>query len=399
MAEDYVYITNTGVIVPDTAVLQTTVQNEYKAVFGTDLVVDPSTPQGVLITAETLARDVVVRNNAALANQINPNIAGGVFLDAICALTALQRDAATKSFVVAQLTGVNGTSIPEGSQAKTVNGDLFASTETGVIVDGSVEIPFQSVEFGAIAAPENTLTQIISDVLGWETINNSQSAVLGTGTQSDQSLRALRKNTLALQGVALPEAIISALYNVPEVRSLSFRENITNSTATIDGVSMVAHSIYACVDGGTDSDVAAALLANKSLGANWNGAEDVTVVDAASGQSYVVKFARPTPVNIKVRAYVRSASALVNPITATKNAIMDYANGLLEGEPGFTVGSSVSTFELAGAVNRESPGVYVQKIETTVISSDGDMWSTVEIPIGIDEIAALLVSNITVNII
>lgn len=85
MAE-YNYITSSGVIIPDTAEQRTAVENEFKAVFGQDLDISPETPQGVLITMETENRDAIVRNNAELANQINPDLAGGVFLDAIWAL-------------------------------------------------------------------------------------------------------------------------------------------------------------------------------------------------------------------------------------------------------------------------------------------------------------------------
>src|SRR4051794_38182998 len=97
MAESapFQYINATGVILPDTSGLLSDVQDEYKAVFGADLVVTPDTPQGVLVSAETLARTQVVQNNAALANQINPSIAGGVFLDALLALTGMQRTPAS----------------------------------------------------------------------------------------------------------------------------------------------------------------------------------------------------------------------------------------------------------------------------------------------------------------
>src|ERR1700710_494692 len=95
----YEYLTQNGVIVADTAALLADTQGEYQSVFGADLIVTPDTPQGVLIAAETLARTEVVNNNAALANQINPNIAGGVFLDAIMALTGMQRAVATQTVV------------------------------------------------------------------------------------------------------------------------------------------------------------------------------------------------------------------------------------------------------------------------------------------------------------
>src|ERR1700710_2603675 len=106
----YEYLTQNGVIVADTAALLADTQGEYQSVFGADLVVTPDTPQGVLITAEALARAEVVNNNAALANQINPNIAGGIFLDAIMWLTGMQRTPQTKTLVPEViLFGVEGT--------------------------------------------------------------------------------------------------------------------------------------------------------------------------------------------------------------------------------------------------------------------------------------------------
>ena len=52
---NYGWITSRGVVVPDTAELLASVENEWKEAFGQDLVVTPDTPQGVLISAETQA--------------------------------------------------------------------------------------------------------------------------------------------------------------------------------------------------------------------------------------------------------------------------------------------------------------------------------------------------------
>lgn len=394
---DYQYINQTGVIVPDTGEILTEVQDEYKDAFGDDLVVTPDTPQGVLITAEALSRDAVVRNNAALANQINPNLAGGVFLDAICALTALERAKATRSLVVATLSGVAGSIIPSGVRARTIEGELFESISTAIIGGGgTVSTTFRAVEFGPIAVPIAALSEIVDSILGWETITNPAEAVLGQNEQTDQSLRALRRVTLAKQGIALTEAQISDLYTVEGVKSLTFRENVSSSPATIDGILMDPHSVYACVDGGSDLDVATALLNNKSAGAGWNGAESVVVVEPVSGQSYTVLFDRPTPVPFIIRTTVKVNSALIDPVEAVKEAIIAYANGLLEGERGLVVGASVSTFELAGAVNRTTPGIYVQILETS--DDGGSTWDTVEIPIGIDEIATIDANDISVTV-
>jgi len=393
---DYQYLDETGVVVPETANIQTDVENEYKAVFGQDLVVTPNTPQGVLITAEVLARSNVVANNAALANQINPNVAGGVFLDAIWALTGGQRLPATKTSVLGvTLGGLAGTLIPAGSQASLVDGTLFASV-SDVTLDGSGagSVEFQAVDAGPVAVNVGALSQIVTGVLGWDTVANPTAGTPGRNVESDLSARLRRKNTLGAQNVALPVAISSGVYGVDGVRSLAFRENTAATTETIDGVSMVAKSIFVCVDGGTDGDVAAAILAHKSLGAAMNGTTTVNTTDPATGQAYPVKFQRPDPIAVQARVTVRDINALGDVTATVQAAILAYAAGGIEGEAGFVVGGSVSAFELAGAVARQSPGIFVLKCEISLASVTS--WSTDEILIAITEIATITQSAIQV---
>lgn len=396
---DYAYVDGTGVIVPDTAALQVAVEAEYRAAFGQDLIVTPNTPQGVLITAEVIARSNVLQNNAVVANQINPDLAGGVFLDAIWALTGGQRIPASYSVIPGVLlAGLPGTVIPEGAQASLVDGTLFASTSEAVL-DGAGEgtVDFQAVDPGPIAANAGALTQIVTAVLGWDEVTNPVEASPGRDEEGDLAARQRRKNTLSLQNVALPEAIISSLYNVPNARSLTFRENYTAAAATIDGIYLLANSIWACVDGGADTDIALALLSHKSLGASWNGAELVNVTDPASGQSYPVRFDRPTPVPVKTRVTVRNLAALVDVADAVRQAILSYAAGELEGEAGLVVGASVSSFELAGAVNRQTPGIYVQNCEISLVSPTS--WVVGQIAIALDEIATLGAGDIAVVVV
>lgn len=395
---DYTYIDTTGVIVPDTSTVQSTVQAEFKDALGQDLVVTANTPQGVLITAETEARANMLRNNAAVANQINPNLAGGIFLDAIWALTGGQRIAATYSVVPnVQLIGLPGTLVPAGSQASLSDGTIFASVSAVTLDDtGNAYVDFQAADTGPIACNANALSQIVTAVLGWDSIVNATAATLGRNEETDLASRLRRKNTLSTQNVALPEAITGGLYDTLNVKSLTFRENTTGATATIDGISLGPHSIYVCVDGGTDADVAATLLKHKSLGAGWNGTTSVDTVDPASGQTYTVKFARPTAVPVQARLTVRNLSALIDVQTAVRKAILDFAAGLIDGEPGFTVGSSVSAFELAGAVNQQNPGIYVQKCEISLLSTTS--WSTNEITIALNQIATIVIGNIEVTV-
>lgn len=392
---NYQYIDETGVIVPDTSTVLAGVQDEFKAAFGDDMPTDSETPQGVLITGETLARIAVINNNAAMANQINPNIAGGMFLRAICALTGLDTDGAARSTVDGvTLTGVAGAIVTAGARASTAAGDLFELvTSVTIGSGGTVTGNFQSVEYGAIHAAIGALTTIVTGVLGWETVTNPAAAVLGREAFSDQELRVLRRNTLALQSISTTEAQVSGLYAIEGVKSLQFRENTAATTQTIDTISMVAHSVWACIDGGDDTEIATSLAKNKTDGAAWNGAQTVVVTNPWSGQDFTVKFDRPTDFPVWVRATVSVRSAVSDPSTDVKNAILAYAAGEIEGMEGFKVGESVSPFEIAGAIAIEVPGLYVQKVE---VSDDGITYVTTEITLAIEEMASVTVGHITV---
>lgn len=361
----YNFVEATGLIVPDVSDLLDTVNAEYRAIFGNEFVVDPETPEGALIASEVGARQSVAINNVTVANQINPNLAGGPFLDAIWALTGGARNAATRSTVQVTITGVAGTLIPQGVVARTTDNIDFRSTVSVTIpVSGTTTTTFESVDTGPVAAGANTLTSIVDGVIGWETINNAAAATLGSNQESDAASRQRRRNTLALQGRSTAEAVTSNVSAVSGVRSIAFRENTTNATDTIDGIVLVAHSIWLAVQGGSDIDVATAILESKSAGANWNGTESVNVVEPASGQTFTVNFDRPTDVAVRARVTIQAGSTLpTDPQLAVRQAVLDYANGNIENEQGFVIGADVSPFELAGAIGREVPQVFVTSVE------------------------------------
>jgi len=133
----YQYINDQGIIVPDTSTTRNEVIQEFRDVFGQDLVVDPSTPQGQLITRITELRDAVARNNADVANQINPALSSGRFLDALVGLSGASRKPATKS-IISQVTigGTPGTLIPAGSMASTNSGQVFELAQSITIPSG-----------------------------------------------------------------------------------------------------------------------------------------------------------------------------------------------------------------------------------------------------------------------
>jgi uncharacterized phage protein gp47/JayE len=389
----YDYISNNGVIIVDTSSTRSEVEQEFKTAFEDDTLVTTSdTPQGILINAITLERDEIARNNANLANQINPNIAGGIFLDAIMSMTGLSRNTATSTTVTATVTGANGTVIPAGTKAKTGADDEFESTSIITIpISGSITVPFQSVEKGAIPCAISSLTQIVDPILGWETITNLSAGILGSATQSDSSSRKLRKNTLALQAVGVPTSIISSVSAVSGVTSLQFRENVESTTEVIDGQTLVPHSIWMCVDGGTDEDVGEAIILKKSLGCNYNGDVIVNVTEPSSGQVYPVKFYRPILIPCKMEITVKLTGGASDPTTTIKNSIINWANGLTE-EEGLTVGTDFTLYEATANIAQQT-GYFVVDAQNAKIA---DPLDRNKIDIAINEKATITESSITV---
>ncbi|PWF25067.1 baseplate J/gp47 family protein [Corticimicrobacter populi] len=392
----YEFITSRGVVIPDTASTRDQVIAEFRAVFGDNMPVDPATPQGALITRITEERDAIARNNAELANQINPSLSGGVFLDSLVALTGGQRRSSVRSLIVgAVLGGVPGTNVPAGSIAETEQGEQFELVSTVVLSSAGVATGnLRALQDGEIVVPPGGLNTVASSVLGWETISNPDAAIPGRVEENDVLLRRRRAQTLALQTTSINEAIVSRLYSIEAVSSCYYLENYADVDQVIDGIPLRKHSIWACVDGGTDQEVAQALFETKTVGGGYNGAVSVQIPDPVNGRLYEVKFDRPENIVLLIRVTVRASPLDVQQLVP--DLIMNYVNGDIEGDVSFVVGSDVSTFELASAINQQEPTIFVKKVELSVFGSG--TWSADTMEIAPNQIARTQRSSIQVVI-
>lgn len=385
-------ITEKGVIIPDTEEIKQAVQEEFKRALGNDLDLSDSTPQGRLIDTETLSRANTLRAIATIANCFNPNTSYGKFLDALSALTACKRKEHTQSRVTAILTGEVGTEIPAGVLAETLTGDKFYLENAVTIgIDGQASGIFLAEEYGAIPCPAESLTTLKTTIEGLEGIINPTAAVLGEDTESDAALKKRRLETL-YQGRSFLGDVQSALANVPNIQSYFVTHNYRNKEMTTRGVTIKPHSLYACVYGGTDEDVAWALYRTNC--ADYSGSQSVMVTDPWINREYEVNFERATEVNISVRVYIQVDSGQGDVGAAIKSAIMDYQNGVVENVDGLNIGVNVSPFEMASAINIVVPGVYIKQVQ---IAKNGKSFSTNVIEINWNEIARINEGDISIR--
>lgn len=398
--DNYTYVTSTGLIVPDTSSVYDQVVQDFKNALGQDLDVTPETPQGRLIQLITDYRSNTLALNALNANQVNLRYATGRFLDALGSFFGLERTAATSTRVLATVTGIPNTVIPQGSQAKTTLGNVFyAENEITIGANGSASGYFLSLEKGEIPCELNTLTQIVNAVLGWETINNSASAIIGTNIESDMDFRN-RIQSSRFTGISLMQAIKTKLTNVENVLSSWAYDNYEDTPITYDGVTIAAHSICVVVDGGEDQDIAQALYTTKTGGTGYtsipNQSVTIRVRDGAYNVPYDVTFNRPERVDFIVSITVRNVNYAGSDLVAdVKNAIKDWANGLVEGVDGLKIGQNVSPFEISAAVSDQIPEIYVKNCQIALV---GETLGTAELVFNVAQIGQITQGNITVTV-
>ena len=102
----YDYLTDRGVIVPDTSVILTEIENKFKEIWGQNLDTAPTTPQGRLIEMFQRSRTFTIQCMAAISNMFNLNRASGFILDDLGALFLISRQGATYTTTSVVLGGV-----------------------------------------------------------------------------------------------------------------------------------------------------------------------------------------------------------------------------------------------------------------------------------------------------
>ncbi|AWN08530.1 baseplate wedge subunit [Xanthomonas phage XcP1] len=417
MTANYQFIIDTGTIVPDTSTILADVQSEYRAALGPNLDVSASTPQGTLIAAEAIARSSVMRNNADLANLLNPDLSYGVHLDAIASLLGIARGQNQSTIANGiSIIGTPGTVVPAGSRVESSTGAVFSLSIGATIPPaGSVLVSLTSEGFGPIPLPTQEL-RIIDGTVGWgqALVTANTTVIPGTTALNDPQLKIARNQRLFNQGVGSSGAIQSAVLAVDNATSVNVVENNTGAVDTVNGVQFtLPNAMWVCVGGtASDQDIADALYAAHAGGCPWDYGtigqgvrisppNGVLVKDPYSKVSYYVKASRPNLFDVFVDITVQQNNSVSSPTPSIQNAILRYANGLEQGEPGLIVGADVSAFEMGGAVVRQLPGMYVKDCKVAVVPAGsapplpGDY--TTEIQMLPYQQGVLLIGNITVH--
>jgi len=366
--------------------------SDVKAVFGENFNVAPESPDGQ-INGSLSESDALLWEIAEEAyNAFNPSAAAGVTLSNLVQLNAITRNAATSSRTQLTLTGTALTVIPLGSLVSTSDtGDQFA-TETEVTLDGAGNgtVFASSVITGPTEALAGTLTVIDTPVTGWATVTNVADADKGTNEETDPDLRARRIQSTASNAQSVIDALFAAVADLDGVTRTVVLENDTDIT---DAAGLPPHSFQVIVIGGVDAEIGLAIWLKKPAGITSFGNTSTPILDS-QGISHTISFSRATEIPIFVEVDVTTFAAYpANGDDLIKQAIVDYANGILVPGRGFSLAEDVIYTRLYTPIN-SVPG---HEIDDLQIGLSAPATGVINIPISATEISLFTIANIVVN--
>ncbi len=359
-----VQFTDAGLVLPAESAILAGVQLDINAAFGGGVNPALETPQGQL--ASSTSAIIGAKNDlfALYVNQVDPDFADGRMQDAIGQIYFLDRKPATPTAVVATCVGLANTPIPVGSQAKASDGNIYVCTQAGTIpVSGTIDLNFACAVDGPIACPAGSLNQIYQSIPGWDTITNAGDGVVGSLVESRADFEFRRKQSVALNAVNSLQSIYANVLAVADVLDAYVTENVTDSTITVGGATLAAHSIYVSVVGGAAADIAQAIWNKKSLGANYNGNTSFTVTDTSGYDfpypSYVVTWETPSALPILFAVQIANNPSLpANIVALVKAAIVAAFNGT-DGGTRARIGSTIFASRYYGPIVVLGPTVSI----------------------------------------
>ena len=357
------YVDATGCHIPAFADILTALQNDYRSVYGTDVLLDADDQDGEWVGIQAAAFNDYGAAFVAAYNSFSPATAQGVGLSSVVKTNGIRRKIAGYSTVDLTIVGTVGTKIYGGVVTDGVYNWAMPVVVT-IPISGQIVVTATCATAGAIAAAPGAVSSIQNLTKGWQSASNAAAASLGAPVEQDPQLRVRQSASTALAATGVIDGIYGAVLALPNVTRARIYENDTSGPDT-NGIP--GHTIALVVDGG-DAFAIAQTIAARKLSAGTYGTTAEVVVTGAAMIPRTISFFRPSEPLITWNVSVRALKGFTADVaTMIQNALAAYTNalGIGAGEAGRIMlarayptallkGAPANTFELVGlAVARD----------------------------------------------
>ncbi len=296
--------------------------------FGEDINLSERSPLGLFFRTISWSLSLLWQLAEKVYFQGHLRDAEGINLDYVCEKADIYRFPAMASYGYAKFTGTPGKKIYKGFLVKTVQGVVFKTSSECIIgEDGSISTLVRCMESGSLGNIDtSSLRIIINPELDIVSVTNEERFTTGRDVETDDELRERYKLSFTGSGKATIDAIRAHLLKIPTLRGLKISEN--DSMQTVNG--MVPKSIKIIALGGSDEEVAQAILDSKAAGIATNGNVSFMATDNI-GEKHLIKFSRATELPIFVKANLKFKKDVRNKetlVVQVQSKIIKYINSI-----------------------------------------------------------------------
>lgn len=365
------------------------IESTYKELFNKifpNINTDPSTPIGQIITHLTEQDTATI---TAIQDLINYFFLGGNanLLD----IWAYNQYRATRK------QGINGNALIDiqGEPHTQINkGFIISDGETRYILDkditigenGKVQALFSAESPTEKILLANTITQIVTNIVGVEKVNNPNPSTAGIPKESDSAFYYRCQKYGSLFKNSSFSSILANIANLHGVEKIGGYENASKQEVTKNGFKINPFSFVIVVKGGDSHKIAETIAQCKPPGAGMMGDTEIKLI--INTKEIIYKFQRPTEAPMKaeisVQTDINSPSIYAEQV---KQAVINYINAL-------EIGDYITQPALSQQIAKETSGFQVQDVK---IGRKSASVGYNPIQLNLDELATISTADIQVS--
>lgn len=383
-------LTVDGITAPSYADILDYFQVQYRTIYGSDVYLGNDSQDGQFLGV--IAKGQHDSNSVAIAvyNAFSPATAQGVGLSSVVKTNGVRRAVATNSTATLNIVGVAGTAVINGIVQDGAKNRWNLPATVNIPLAGTIAVTATCQTAGAVAALPNTINQIITPQLGWQSANNAAAATLGAPVETDAALRQRQAVSVAQPSTT---ALVGTVGAIAALAGTTRYTGYDNPTGSVDANGLPAHSIAVIVEGGDITQIAQAIANHKTQGCATYGTTTVVASDI---------YGLPISINFFVLQEVRITAALtISAIsgytadigTQIKQSLADYINAL-------PIGQKVIWTRLfqPANLNGSAPGL-AYEIDSLLIAAFPGSPAAADVAVGFNQAASLSVADITLTLV
>ena len=291
-------ISAAGIFKPDFSTVMSWLVTKFQGIYGSDTYLGSDSQDGELVGLLSQTIDDCNTQAVVTYQAYSPTTAQGAGLSSNVKINNISRHVPNYSTAIVSIGGTYTTAVDSGV-VEDQNGYQWSLPASVVIpYSGSIDVTATCTTLGAIPAPAGTITKIITQTLGWQSVTNASAASPGQPVEQDGALRLRQANSTMIPSQTGLAGLVGALLSLSGVKAVTPLENDTDLT---DSNGLPPHSISLVITGGNAQDIANTMLLKKMDGVRTYGNTSAVATDP-SGITRTMSWYTPTnvPINITV---------------------------------------------------------------------------------------------------